>query len=176
MRPSLLPFMKFYMKLMLLLSLLTFAACQAAPKEPVAKEGTERVALCQYCFWTGEFKIGAIEGVTTTQAGFIEGREVTLVTYDPKATSLEKILKQAKADGVATAVYLDDPSQLKGARKINGYRPAPARDQKKQIQGTAFATLKLTPEQATKVNAFARSQPKKAAEYLTPEQRKKLGL
>ena len=96
------------------------------------------------------------------------------MNYDPKVTSLEEILKQAKADGVATAVYLDDPSKLSGSKKISGYRTAPAHDQKKQIQGTPFAKLKLTPEQATKVNAYARGNPKKALSYLTPEQKKQL--
>lgn len=162
------------MKSLILLSFIALiAACNGAPKSTVK---TERVALCQYCFWTGELKIGAIEGVMTTEAGFIGGREVTLVTYDPKATTLEKILKQAKADGVATAIYLDDTSKIEGSKKIRSYRPAPAHDQKKQIQGTSFAKLKLTPEQATKVNAFARTDPKKALQYLTAEQRKKLGL
>ncbi len=161
------------MKPLLLLSFLTFfTACHAAPKAEIK---TQRVALCQYCFWTGELKIGAIDGVITTEAGFIGGREVTLVNYDPKVTTLEKILKQAKADGVATAIYLDDTSQLAGSKKITSYRRAPAHDQKKQIQGTAFAKLNLSLEQATKVNAFARGDFKKALQYLTPEQRKKLG-
>ncbi len=166
--------MKSSLKSILLFSLLCLSACHAAPKEPVLKEGRERVALCQSCFWTGELRIGAIEGVMTTQAGFIGGREVTLVSYDPKTVSLAKILKQAKADGVASGVYLDDPSKLKDSRKITAYRPAPLHDQKKQIQGTIFSRLELTPEQATKVNAFARGNPKKAAEYLTAEQRAKL--
>lgn len=160
---------------MLFLSCLLFATCNAAPTSTVkAPENTERVALCQYCFWTGELKIGAIDGVVVTEAGFIGGREVTLVYYDPKKTTLEKILKQAKADGVATAIYLDDPSKLTGSNKITSYRPAPAHDQKKQIQGTAFAKLKLTPQQATKVNAHARTNPQKALSYLTPEQKKKI--
>ena len=164
------------MKFILFLSCLALTACNADTKSTKSTEGTERVALCQYCFWTGELKIGAIEGVVTTEAGFIGGREVTLVNYDPKVTSLEKILKQAKASGVATAVYLDDPSKLSGSNKISSYRAAPTHDQKKQIQGTVFSKLKLTPEQATKVNAYARTNPKKALEYLTPEQRKKLKL
>jgi len=147
---------------------------QAKITKAADKMQTSKLAICQYCFWTGELKIGAIDGVTQTEAGFMDGREVTLVKYDPKVVTVEKILKQAKADGVATGIYLEDPSKLPGSKKFTGYRAAPKSDQKKQIQGTIFAGLDLTPEQATKVNAFARSNPQKAMKYLTPNQISKL--
>ena len=147
-----------------------------SPKSPApaaaksATKATARVALCQYCFWTGEKEIGAISGVLTTEAGFIGGREVTLVTYDPQSVKLEELVGQAVDANVATSIYLDDPQQLPGAQKLSGYRRAPESDQKRQLQGTVFAQLTLTPEQATKVNAFARSDPQAALRYLTPEQ------
>ncbi len=148
---------------------------KAGKPQAAAQPKTERLAICQYCFWTGEMKIGAIEGVLRTEAGFFDGREVTLVEYDPAKVSPTEIFKKAKLEGVGTAAYLENPSKLKGAKKLtSAYRKAPAGDQKKQIQGTAFQKLKLTPEQATKVNAYARSNPSKALQYLTPEQRSQL--
>ncbi|HZE57869.1 MAG TPA: hypothetical protein VE031_08445 [Chthoniobacterales bacterium] len=54
------------------------------------------------------------------------------------------------------------------------YRKAPADDQKKQIEGTPFARLQLSAEQATKVNAFAREDQAKALAWLTPAQREQL--
>ena len=54
---------------------------------------------------------------------------------------------------------------------IAGYRPTPANDQKKQLGGTAAEKLHLTSAQATKVNAWIRTDPEKAREYLTPSQR-----
>ncbi len=145
-----------------------------ATSEKAPKTQTSRLAICQYCFWTGELKIGAIDGVTETEAGFMDGREVTLVKYNSEVTTMEEILKQAKADGVATGIYIDEPNKLPGSKKFTAYRAAPKSDQKKQIQGTIFAHLALTNEQATKVNAYARSNPKKALSYLTPEQAKQL--
>lgn len=140
----------------------------AAPK-------TARLAICQQCFWTGEMKIGAIKGVTRTEAGFLDGKEVTLVEYNPADISPAEIFKQAELDGVGAAAYLEDPSQLQGSKKLTaGYSPAPASDQKKQIQGTPFQKLTLTPEQATKVNAYARTNPAKAMEFLTESQKKQL--
>lgn len=55
---------------------------------------TSRLALCQHCFWTGEMKIGAIKGVTRTEAGFFDGREVTLVEFDPTRTTIAEITKR----------------------------------------------------------------------------------
>ncbi len=114
---------------------------------------TKRVAIAQYCFWEGEMKIGGMEGVTCTEAGYIDGKEVTLVDYDPAKLPLARLTEQAKAAGVGSQVFSD----------ISDYQKAPASDQKRQLQGTNYAGLKLTPEQATKVNAFVRVSPERAA-------------
>ncbi len=122
---------------------------------------TKQVAFSQYCFWTGEMKLGAMAGVKRTEAGYLGGREVTLVDYNPAEISLEKLTKQARAAGVADGVHED----------FSGYQKAPASDQKRQIQGTRFAKCGLTGDQATKVNAFARTDPAQAEKYLTAAQR-----
>jgi hypothetical protein len=141
---------------------------------------TEKIALGQYCFWTGEMKLGALHGVVRTEAGHFDGSEVTLVEFDPHQISLEKLLTEARRAGVADAVYPAKEEQMPAIRQAgfaagpkldSHYTAAPASDQKKQIQGTSFARLELTPEQATKVNAFARSAPKEALKYLTAPQR-----
>lgn len=123
---------------------------------------TATAAFSQYCFWTGERKLGAIEGVLVTEAGFVGHREVTKVTYDPSVISYKELKKQAESLRCASTSYESLPEK---------YRSAPAHDQKKQIQGTPFAKLSLTPEQATKVNAYARSNPDRAETFLTQEQR-----
>lgn len=138
------------------------------------KGATARVVFCQFCFWTGEQMIGSLSAVLRTEAGFIGGREVTLVTYDPSRISIESLISKAIAEGVATDLYLDEPKQFPGSKKLANYRPAPKHDQKKQIQSTPFERLALSPEQVTKVNAFARTNPQKALQYLTPEQIEKL--
>lgn len=124
--------------------------------KPVVPE-IRRVAIAQSCFWTGEMKIGAIDGVVRTEAGFLAGNEVTLVDFDPVKISLPELTRKAKAEGVASRVF----------ESIDGYQKAPDSDQKRQLQGTKYAKLKLTPEQATKVNAFVRSAPQRADEFLT---------
>ncbi|MGI8890936.1 MAG: hypothetical protein ACR2G0_09180 [Chthoniobacterales bacterium] len=144
---------------------------------------TKRAIFSQYCFWTGEMKLGQVDGVVRTEAGFFKGHEVTLVDYDPQRITLEKLAQAAKSAGVADRIHLPSgstsaSSSVGGVRvgaPIDGsYRAAPSSDQKKQLEGTPYARLKLTPEQATKVNAFARSNPDKAAEWLAPAQRANL--
>src|SRR6266404_4700244 len=163
--------------------LLTFAAHLAAQQETNAatnKPATRRVAFAQSCFWTGEMKLGQIEGVVRTEAGFFKGREVTLVDYAPERVALEDLARQAKRAGVADTVYLDGGSQgslteVRTGSPLDGtYRKAPSDDQKKQIEGTPFARLQLSAEQATKVNAFAREDQAKALAWLTPAQREQL--
>lgn len=170
--------MKTVLCLALLLSAWTCFAVSPAPSGGPKK--TERVGFAQHCFWTGEMKLGQIEGVTRTEAGFFQGHEVTRLDYDPARISLEQLARRAREAGVADRLHLPAGAKVSG-RSVAGvkvgavldesYRAAPASDQKKQLQGTAYAQLKLTPEQATKVNAFARSNPAKAADYLAPAQR-----
>ena len=38
-----------------------------------------QIAFAMFCFWTGEYTLGKIDGVVTTEAGFFEGREVSLM-------------------------------------------------------------------------------------------------
>ncbi len=150
--------------------------------EPSTKLSS-RVAFAQYCFWTGEMELGQIAGVLRTEAGYFQGREVTLVDYDPAQVSLESLAHQARQAGVADRIHLSVGVEAKGANiegvklgaPLDGtYRAAPASDQKKQLEGTPFARLPLTPEQATKVNAFVRVNPARAREWLAPSQRSQL--
>jgi hypothetical protein len=128
------------------------------------------------CFWTGEMALGQIEGVITTEAGFMNGREITQVRYDPAVIRLPELIAEAAKVECAQAVHVP-AADLNAARSsrlvigtISGYRTAPAADQKKQIQGTAVALLPLTAEQATKLNAWCRTDPAKAKRFLSPSQ------
>lgn len=170
------------MKIKIMFVLATALLVQAAglAAQETTKSTTKRVAFAQSCFWTGEMKLGQIEGVVRTEAGFFRGREVTLVEYAPERIALEDLARQARKAGVADTIYLAAGSESAGAGVSNGpaldqtYRAAPASDQKKQIEGTQFSRLRLSPEQATKVNAFAREDLSKALEWLTPQQREQL--
>lgn len=128
------------------------------------------------CFWTGEMSLGQIEGVITTEAGFHQGREVTLVRYDPNVITLPKLITAAEKVACAQAVHVPaaDLAAAQAARlkvgTIVDYRPAPSSDQKKQLQQTIIAKLNLQGAQATKVNAWYRVDAAKALRCLTANQ------
>ena len=126
-----------------------------------ATSGLKQAAFAQHCFWTGEAQLGKLEGVVTTEAGWLDGREVTLLTYDPKRIDLSKLKSKGAALRCADKVY-------SGRTALSGYRKARASDQKRQIKGTKLTKLALTNIQATKVNAYARSDFKEALSWLSP--------
>jgi hypothetical protein len=146
----------------------------------LAAENSPRLksaVFTMFCFWTGEMALGQIDGVVTTEAGFMGGREVTLVHYDPAVISLPELIAAAEKVKCANAVHVPaaDLADAKAARlnvgTISEYRKAPAGDQKKQIGGTSVEKLRLSGAQAAKVNAWIRADAAKALGYLSPSQR-----
>lgn len=152
-----------------------------AGRRTAAPSPRQKIAFAQACFWIGEMQLGQIDGVERTEAGFFEGREVTLVEFDPQRVSLPDLVRAAQARECADRIYAATPTDKSSAEAVaagrrvgllnKSYRAAPASDQKKQLQGTAAEGWSLTPEQATKVNAFIRTDPDRAARYLTDPQR-----
>ena len=141
-----------------------------------------QAAFAMACFWTGEMKLGQIDGVVGTEAGWIDGREVTRVEYDSSVVSLRDLIARAAKAECAERVYLPataskaEKRKARNARLVVGkldgsYRRAKDSDQKRQLRGTAASRLRLTPVQATKVNAWIRVDATKAMEWLSPSQR-----
>lgn len=81
-----------------------------APIKPLFPDGYEQIVFGLGCFWGAERKFWQQPGVYTTAVGYAAGytpnptyeevcsgltghNEVVLVVFDPKATSLEKLLK-----------------------------------------------------------------------------------
>jgi Thioredoxin-like len=139
-----------------------------------------QAVFAMYCFWTGEMELGKIDGVVGTEAGFMAGREVTLVRYNPELITLPALIAEAEKVRCANAVWVPeaDLTNASAARlkvgAITGYHAAPADDQKKQLTGTAAAALNLQGAQATKVNAWIRSNPQTALSFLSPSQKARL--
>ena len=136
--------------------------------------------LVQGCFWVGEQALGQIDGVVTTEAGFVERHEVTHVRFDPSVITAAQVVAEGGSRGVVTGVYADAQlaSELRAvgveAAPLPGYRVAPASDQKRQLRGV-ISTNGMTLGQATKVNSFARHDQPHAASYLARRQRAALG-
>ena len=119
----------------------------------------DEVFIAQACFWVGEHEIGQIDGVVTTEAGFLGGHEVTRVRFDPDVIDRNALFADAQRRGVGTTMSVD----------ADGYRPAPASDQKRQLGGRLPSGL--TPAQLTKANAFIGVSRAESERFLFPSQR-----
>lgn len=146
-----------------------------------------QIVFAMACFWTGEMKLGLIDGVMLTEAGFFDGREVTRVWHDPDVVDVTSLVKRAFRERCAQSVYCPGAETLAQVKSIKnlvlpmkpfdvrGYRKAPAGDQKKQIRGTPFVKIGATEHQLTKINAFIHSDKARALRYLSPRQLALLG-
>jgi len=146
------------------------------------KKNHAESAFAMYCFWTGEVELGKIEGVVSTEAGWLEGGEVTRVVYDKERVSLQDLTRMAAVAGCARKVYAAE-NEVGAIKNVStgkldkSYRKARSSDQKKQLSNwKALRKLPgLTEMQLTKVNAFAPSNMNEAMEWLSPRQRSVLG-
>lgn len=118
-----------------------------------------------HCYWDGEAKLGSIEGVLSTRAGWYAGKEVVELHFDPTKVSLKKLIGEAKNFQCASNVYATSADDLTIAQKEVGklallkkgkVRDAKASDQKFALNRSPLRFLPLTSWQATKVNAALR--------------------
>jgi hypothetical protein len=120
-----------------------------------------RLYLSMHCFWEGEARLGAMEGVLATRAGFLEGREVVEVTYDAGRIEASRLVAEARQRGVTGDAWesLTVP-----------FREAPTSDQKRHLAGTRWEKAPdLTPLQSARINS-ALADGKDPSAYLTPRQ------
>lgn len=146
-----------------------------APKQKPAT-----AAFAMHCFWTGEHELGKIDGVVSTEAGWLDGHEVTLVRYLPEEIDLPALARRAAAVKCARKVYVDSPAERRNLAGLDGlklevgeigtgYRAAKASDQSKQIEALDLDKIRgLTELQRTKLNSLLRADRKQALEWLSP--------
>lgn len=140
------------------------------------KTGLETAHFAMYCFWSGEKEIGQIDGVVTTQPGFMGGREVVQIQYDPAIVTYDALLEKSQSTGNASHVYIHNNQQKKSAEKIVGKEAISKektfrldKDPKYYLSRTIYQYIPMTPLQAVKVNSAlgANRSPDK---YLSPKQ------
>lgn len=145
----------------------------------------QTAAFAMYCFWDGEAKLGLLDGVIATEAGWLEGREVVKVVYDPKVIRWSELVYAAEQFDCAHKVYAPNSAALKESKKLTkhkvallnlkGYRKAKSSDQKRVLNHSRYSKLALTPYQATKINSTLRvGKAKDVKRWLSPRQLKML--
>lgn len=153
------------------------AYLQLLEQELFAKQqGTEKATLSMYCFWTGEKNLGALEGVIETQPGFMNGREVVQVAFDPSLISYEHLVAEAQEAQCASHVYADDAEQKKKAAVVVGKSKVQSLgkfrldgEPKYYMSKTVYRYLPMTGIQATKANSLI-GQGKSPESVLSPRQ------
>lgn len=121
-----------------------------------------RAVYAMACFWSGEARLGALDGVTKTRTGWLGGSEVVEVEYDPAR------LDRATLDAHA------ERSHCQVSARDGEVRATPG-DDKYQIRETRWAHVPLTETQATRINALL-GDDARATPLLTPRQRELLAL
>jgi hypothetical protein len=142
----------------------------------------ERAVVSTYCFWSGEIELGKLEGVVSTEAGFMHGSEVVELHFNPGVLSYEEFLRKAKRSGVLREAYVLSAEQRKTAIRLLGddrvlwaktFRPD--NQSKYYLSQTPYRHLPLTGMQSIRINraVFERRNPDI---YLSPRQRDMLAF
>jgi hypothetical protein len=148
------------------------------------RHNLRQLPFAMFCFWTGEYTLGRIDGVVGTEAGYYQGREVTLVRYHHHRLSQDELIRQAAQQQCVTMVYglpgeeFDAHGLARGVWQQDHYKRAPDEDQKKQLQ-TVFSPSDLaglTLMQLTKLNSLLPDDRAAALDVVSPRQRRNLGL
>ena len=146
----------------------------------------ESATFAMHCYWTGEARLGSIDGVMSTVSGWAGGLEVVQLTYDPKLVEYSKLVSAAQSFKCATKVFAHTDSQLATAKSLVGTRAvkfpgsaskAKLSDQKYQLRTSkGVRSLPLTTYQSTKINSLVRSpQRAELLKLLSPRQLVLLG-
>jgi hypothetical protein len=86
--------------------------------DELSAAGGERATFAMHCYWAGEACLGDIGGVVASQAGWLEGREVVELRFDPSVVSYRELLGAAPA--CSDAVYTHSDEQQRVAELIFG--------------------------------------------------------
>lgn len=130
--------------------------------EDAAVQQPGQISLAMSCFWEGEKRLGRLEGVLGTEPGFIQGREVVRVRFDPDRISESKLVAEAKKQDCADAVFTQDLDA-----GMSGFKPD--RQPQYYLMHTPFKFVPMLPLQASRVNS-ALGLGKDPFVYLSPKQ------
>lgn len=142
-----------------------------------AEYGTvEKAVFPMYCFWSGELKLGQVDGVVNTLPGFMNGREVVEVFYDAEETSYKDVITQAKDMGAIEGAYVENKVQQNTAeeyftdskiKETNKFRLDG--EPKYYLSKTLYKNVPMLPLQRIRVN-HALYNNKNPEQYLSSSQ------
>ena len=121
----------------------------------LSTKNTKEEFFTMYCFWSGEKKLGNINGVISTESGFINHKEVVKVKYNTTIIKKDVLIFKAQQKGFSTI----ESKHYKVSRKDLHYF----------LQHSNLKYIPLTEIQKTKINsAIGEEMPYKF--FLSPQQ------
>lgn len=124
-------------------------------------QGVETATLSMYCFWTGEGQLGQLDGVVATEPGFMNGREVVQVKFNPNVLSFEQLVKTGNQANCADQVFTNNVNQKTVAEKTLGKNAVATTsnfrlddDRKYYLSKTIYRFVPMTSLQAARANAL----------------------
>ena len=134
----------------------------------------KEITLEMYCFWSGEKNIGGQKGILYTEPGYSQGHEVVKVVFDENVTNAATIIQNAKKSDNADAVHGSEKDIVGAAQKLNvKVKPLGTyridKDVHYYLKNSDYASVPMTPIQATKVNSAIGNRTSPDA-FLSPRQ------
>ena len=120
-----------------------------------------------------------MDGVVATLPGFLDGREVVDVTFDPKVLSYDDLVMRAARADCVKPIFTRNDEQKRALLKFGGLENdaraehnedeiRPDKEPKYYLSRTNLRFVPMTPLQAARVNATVRAGD--PAGYLAPSQ------
>lgn len=124
-------------------------------KEELTSDNLETAYYQMYCFWSGEAHLGKLDGIVSTEPGWMNGAEVVKVVFDKDDINKSTLDKHANKASCKPVSSSDD------------YRSD--KDLQYYLKNSKYSTLALSALQKTKINS-ALSLKIDAEQYLSPSQ------
>jgi len=142
--------------------------------------GAQRAVFAMHCFWEGQARLGAIDGVIDARPAFLDGREVVDVRFDGARVTLSELARRAAQLDCASEIFVPSPRDIAAlpsdvrerARVLAGEpRPAGADDDLRRLRRVRdLDLLPLTRLQAVRANAELAAKGDVRAGTLSPRQ------
>lgn len=124
----------------------------------------ELATFAMHCYWVGEQRLGGLDGVLRTRAGWIGEREVVEVQFNSQSISYADLVAKAAELECLDRIFVHDRDQERVAKREHrdkienlsrGARSVEATEQWYHLRRHPLGHLPLSPVQCTKLNAAA---------------------
>ncbi len=130
-------------------------------EESAGNADLQQATFAMHCFWDGEARLGALDGVAHTRTGWLDEREVVELFFNPAIIDYEQLVEEAQSMDCADRVYARTDQQRSAANAVaehavvrtdEAIRPTP-KDDKWHLAKTAWRHVPMTETQAARANA-----------------------